>query len=49
VTAVWIAALVEGLSLLRHNPYRPISNLAFVLFMLVILSLICYWKGEPQK
>jgi hypothetical protein len=30
---LWSAALCAGLSLLRHNPYQPAVNIAFVVFM----------------
>ena len=49
VSLVWIAAVIVGLFLLRHNPYQPASSLAFVLLMGGILTLICRWKGEPPK
>jgi lipoprotein signal peptidase len=49
VIVLWAAAVFEGLFLLRHNPYRPASNIAFVLIMGGVLTLICYWKGEPPK
>jgi hypothetical protein len=46
---LWVAAVFAGLFLLRRNTYRPISNMAFVLVMGGVLTLICYWKGEPPK
>ena len=49
VMLLWAAAVFEGLFLLRHNPYQPASSLAFVLVMGGVLTLICYWKGEPPK
>jgi lipoprotein signal peptidase len=50
VTALtWIVAVFAGLYLLRHNPYQPGCSLAFILVMGGILTLICYWKGEPPK
>jgi hypothetical protein len=49
VMLLWTVAVFEGLFLLRHNPYRPAVSLAFVFFMSAVLTLICYWKGEPTK
>ena len=49
VLLLWGAAVFEGLWLLRHNPYRPASNIGFVLVMGGVLTLVCYWKGEPPK
>jgi hypothetical protein len=49
VMLLWAAAVLEGLFLLRHNPYQPTFSIAFVLVMGGVLTLICYWKGEPPK
>jgi lipoprotein signal peptidase len=49
VMLVWGVVLFGGLFLLRRNPYRPASNLAFVVLMGGVLALICYWKGEPPR
>ena len=45
----WAAALFGGVFLLPHNQYQFASRLAFVLLMGILLTLICYWKGEPPK
>jgi len=49
VLLLWAAAVCVGLILLRHNAYEPTSKVAFVLVMGGILTLICYWKGEPPR
>ena len=46
---VWVAAVVAGVIRLRHSPYQPLANIAFVVFMGAVLTLICYWKGEPPR
>jgi len=46
---LWGAAQFEGLALLRHNGYHLAHRLVFILFMGVVLTLVCYWKGEPQS
>lgn len=45
--ALWAAMVVAGLILLRHNPYGQAANIAFVIVMGGVLTLLCYWKGEP--
>ena len=49
VLVVWAAALFEGLYLLRHNRYQLAARLGFVLLMGAVLTLLCYWKGEPPR
>jgi hypothetical protein len=49
VILLWGAAVLEGLFLLRHHPYRPAASIAFVTVMGAVLTLICYWKGEPPR
>jgi hypothetical protein len=49
VMLLWTAALFGGLFLLRHYPYQPAVSVPFVLAMSGVLTLICYWKGEPTK
>jgi hypothetical protein len=49
VLLLWAAALFEGLSLLRHNRYPFAARLAFVVLMSGVLTLLCYWKGEPPR
>lgn len=44
---LWAAMVPTGLILLRHNPHQPFANIAFVLCMGGVLTLICYLKGEP--
>jgi hypothetical protein len=46
---LWASVLFAGLILLRQNPYQPASNIAFVVLMAAVLTLLCYWKGEPTK
>jgi uncharacterized membrane protein YhaH (DUF805 family) len=49
VLLLWFAALLEGLYLLRHGRQQLPLRLAFTLVMVLILTLVCYWKGEPPK
>jgi lipoprotein signal peptidase len=46
---LWAAMVFAGLILLRHNPSQPFANIALVVLMGGVLTLICYWKGEPPK
>ncbi|MDE2137250.1 MAG: hypothetical protein KGJ68_07415 [Gammaproteobacteria bacterium] len=46
---LWAAMVVAGLFLLRHNPYRPAAQIAFVFIMGGVLTLVCYWTGEPPR
>ena len=48
VLILWVVTVFGGLLRLRHG-YPLLSQLAFVLIMVVVLVLICYWKGEPPK
>jgi hypothetical protein len=49
VLLLWAAALFEGLYLLRHNGYPLAARLAYVVLMSGVLTLLCYWKGEPTR
>jgi hypothetical protein len=47
--SLWASMLLAGLILLRHNPYQPVANVALVVFMGGVLTLIGYWTGEPPR
>jgi len=47
--AALFAALFEGLYLFRYSRYQLPYRLASILLMIIVLMLVCYWKGEPPK
>jgi hypothetical protein len=49
VLLLWAAALLEGLYLLRHGRQQLPFRIAFISIMIIILTLVCYWKGEPPN
>ena len=49
VLLLWFVALFEGLHLLRYSRDQLPYRLAFILLMIIVLMLVCYWKGEPPK
>jgi uncharacterized membrane protein YhaH (DUF805 family) len=48
VFLLWFAVLLEGTYSLRHRHELPF-RLAFILVMIIVLTLVCYWKGEPPE
>jgi hypothetical protein len=48
VYAVWLVGLIV---LLRHFavPHHPLRILIITIGMLIPLTGICYWKGEPLR
>jgi hypothetical protein len=47
VLIAWLAALLLGIREL--TPRRSVSHVAFVAAMVLLLTIICYWKGEPPR
>lgn len=48
VYAGWFAILFGGLAVLGLRQL-PVPHLVFVIAMVLLLLLICYWKGEPPR
>ena len=46
VLLVWLGALTDGMRLLRGE--RP-QQWLFLVLMIVLLTLVCYLKGEPPR
>jgi hypothetical protein len=44
----WFAVLFGGLASLGLRQL-PVPHLVFVVTMVVLLLVICYWKGEPPR
>jgi hypothetical protein len=49
VIAIWFAVLAVGLIVLLSRRETLPWSLLYVVLMSVVLTLICYWKGEPPK
>jgi hypothetical protein len=47
VLIVWVAVLAGGLIVLRHDGLG--RHLVWVLVMSLVLTFICYLKGEPPR
>jgi hypothetical protein len=43
----WLIAYVAGVY--YFNPHHSLIQLAFAAGMVLLLLLICYWKGEPPR
>lgn len=49
VIAIWFAILAVGLIVLLSRRETLPWSLLYVVLMSVVLTLICYWKGEPPS
>jgi len=48
VVATWLTALAAGLVFLRLR-HHWMWWLIYLLGLTIVLTCICYWKGEPPK
>jgi hypothetical protein len=44
----WFAAFFGGLAALGLRPLQA-AHFAFVVTMVTLLVVVCYWKGEPRR
>jgi hypothetical protein len=34
---------------LWFTPRNPVPHIVFAVLMIIVLTIVCYWKGEPPR
>jgi hypothetical protein len=46
----WLATIIAGAIRLRRSlPLQPVLYAGWILLMLAIMLVVCFWKGEPLR